>query len=139
MLHRWSRARASRPVDSECATAACHCHPADAPMSCFTILSSSCRLLQVRAAELLRRADAVIYDDLGAAAAVEQYAASTAQRIYVGKRGGQPSIKQPEINSILVRQATVEPGRLVVRLKGGCPSVFSRVRRAGCMHLTVAE
>lgn len=85
--------------------------------------------LQVRAADLLRRADAIIYDDLGAAAAVDAYAPPTAERLYVGKRGGQPSIRQPEIDALLVATAVAAPGRTVVRLKGGCPSVFSRVRR----------
>lgn len=79
----------------------------------------------MRAAELLRRADVVIYDDLGAAAAVEQYAPAAAERVYVGKRGGQPSIRQPDIDALLV--AAAARGRTVVRLKGGCPSVFSRV------------
>jgi len=81
--------------------------------------------MQVRAAELLRQAEVVVYDDLGAAAAVEAYAPPSAERVYVGKRGGQPSIKQPEIDAILVQHAAA--GRRVVRLKGGCPSVFSRV------------
>lgn len=85
-------------------------------------------LLTVRAAELLRRADAVIYDDLGAAAAVEAYAPPGCERLYVGKRGGRPSVKQPEIDALLVATAAAAPGRTVVRLKGGCPSVFSRVR-----------
>ena len=81
----------------------------------------------MRAAELLRQAEVVIYDDLGAAAAVEAYAPAGAERVYVGKRGSRPSIKQPEIDAILVQHAA--SGRAVVRLKGGCPSVFSRVRR----------
>lgn len=100
---------------------------------------ASCPLatLQVRAAELLRRADVVIYDDLGAAEALEQYVPPAAEQLYVGKRGGRPSIKQPEIDALLV--AAAAGGRTVVRLKGGCPSVFSRVSRAapssGCWLL----
>ncbi|KAL4457422.1 hypothetical protein ABPG75_012287 [Micractinium tetrahymenae] len=82
-------------------------------------------LLTVRAAEVLRRAEVVIYDDLGAAAAVEAYAPPSAERVYVGKRGGRPSIKQAEIDELLVQAAA--SGRTLVRLKGGCPSVFSRV------------
>lgn len=46
-------------------------------------------------------------------------------RRYVGKRGGQPSTPQPQIDALLVRHAGA--GRRVVRLKGGCPAVFSRV------------
>jgi siroheme synthase len=71
----------------------------------------------------------VIYDDLGAQAAVERYVPPSAERIFVGKRGGRPSPKQPEIDAAIVAAAAA--GRTVVRLKGGCPSVFSRVRSAG--------
>lgn len=39
----------------------------------------------------------VVFDDLGAAAAVEQYAPPAAQRVFVGKRGGRPSIRQVQI------------------------------------------
>ena len=88
----------------------------------------------MRAAELLRRADVVIYDDLGAAEALEQYVPPAAVQLYVGKRGGRPSIKQPEIDALLV--AAAAGGRTVVRLKGGCPSVFSRVSWAA--HLQIA-
>lgn len=35
-----------------------------------------------------------VADDLGAAAALEAYAPPSAERVYVGKRGGRPSIKQ---------------------------------------------
>ena len=69
----------------------------------------------------------IIYDDLGAAqAAVDAYAPASALTLYVGKRGGQPSsAQQPAIDALLVEHAAA--GRRVVRLKGGCPSVLSRV------------
>jgi siroheme synthase len=86
--------------------------------------------LQVRATQILRLADVVVFDDLGAQAAVETYAPAAAQRVFVGKRGGRPSIKQPEIDSIIVQHASA--GSTVVRLKGGCPSVFSRVGDLVC-------
>ncbi|KAL4857835.1 Rhodanese-like domain-containing protein 8 [Chlorella vulgaris] len=82
-------------------------------------------LLTVRATQILRLADVVVFDDLGAQAAVETYAPAAAQRVFVGKRGGRPSITQPEIDSIIVQHASA--GSTVVRLKGGCPSVFSRL------------
>lgn len=63
----------------------------------------------------------------------------TCERIYVGKRGGRPSKKQPEIDALLV--GLCRAGKTVVRLKGGCPSVFSRVsseiaalEAAGCAY-----
>lgn len=65
------------------------------------------------------------------------FASPDAERVYVGKRGGRPSIEQPSISALLV--AHVAAGKRVARLKGGCPSVFSRVhqelaalRAAGC-------
>jgi siroheme synthase len=47
------------------------------------------------------------------------------ERHFVGKRGGQASIKQPAINELLV--GLCRQGKAVVRLKGGCCSTFSRV------------
>ncbi|KAI8477453.1 MAG: tetrapyrrole methylase [Monoraphidium minutum] len=95
-------------------------------------------LLTLRAARALEAADVVVYDDLGAQGALG-LAPAGAERLYVGKRGGRPSIKQPEIDSLLVDKT--RQGLRVVRLKGGCPSVFSRagselraLAAAGCDH-----
>jgi len=44
--------------------------------------------------------------------------------IDVGKRAGQPSASQAEINRILIEQARA--GRVVARLKGGDPFIFGR-------------
>lgn len=80
--------------------------------------------LTVRALRLLRNCDAVVYDDLGAADMIDEVPAD-ADRIYVGKRGGKEgSWKQRDIDQLLVRLCL--EGRNVARLKGGCPSVFSR-------------
>jgi uroporphyrin-III C-methyltransferase len=49
---------------------------------------------------------------------------STALRIYVGKKDGQHTLPQEEINALLVRIAS--SGQDVVRLKGGDPYVFGR-------------
>jgi uroporphyrinogen III methyltransferase/synthase len=79
-------------------------------------------LLTVRGAELLARADVVIYDRLSVATLLD-LAPAAAERIPVGKAPGRgPS--QDDINSLLV-----EKGRTtatVVRLKGGDPFVFAR-------------
>jgi len=80
-------------------------------------------LLTVRAAELLARAEVVVYDALVSPRILERCAPG-AERIYVGKRGGEHSRTQEEINALLV-----ELGRRyasVVRLKGGDPFVFGR-------------
>ena len=43
----------------------------------------------------------------------------------MGKRGGQPSLSQGEINQLLVRLCQL--GRQVVRLKSGDPFIFGRI------------
>jgi len=55
---------------------------------------------------------------------VSAHAPAAAELCYVGKRGGRPSARQADINALLV--ARCRAGRRVVRLKGGCPSVFGR-------------
>ena len=90
-------------------------------------------LITVRGAERLRRADVVLFDSL-ADPALRQLAPQ-AHWIDVGKRGfrGLPhsgpgeggGAGQARINALLVKHAS--EGRLVVRLKGGDPSVFGRL------------
>ncbi len=79
-------------------------------------------LLTLHAVEALRAADVVVHDAL-VSAEVLAYAAG-AELVFLGKRGGQPSIKQPEINARLVAEA--QAGKRVVRLKGGDPFMFGR-------------
>ena len=81
-------------------------------------------LLTVRGAELLRRADVVVYDRLSAAALLD-LAPRRAELISVGKGPGRPSTPQDEINRILVDRGA-DPSATVVRLKGGDPFVFAR-------------
>eukprot|EP00884_Botryococcus_braunii_P018380 jgi/Botrbrau1/5225/Bobra.0172s0089.2 len=80
---------------------------------------------QLKAVRLLRGADVVVYDDLGTEAVLNSHVPLSVERIYVGKRGGRPSIKQVEINKLLVELCTNQ-GKNVVRLKGGCVSTFGR-------------
>lgn len=79
--------------------------------------------ITLRGARALQRCGAVVYDALVAPALLE-LAPTQAQRIPVGKRSGQPSARQEEINALLVRLA--RQGKTVVRLKGGDPFVFGR-------------
>ena len=82
--------------------------------------SAGCLTLEV--VHALSCADAVVYDALVEPAILE--AAQGAERHFVGKRGGQPSTPQPEINALLVSLA--KAGKRVLRLKGGDPNLFGR-------------
>lgn len=84
--------------------------------------------LTVRALRLLRACDVVVHDDLGASdASLLDEAPPSATRVHVGKRGGDDrSWTQPDIDALLVKLC--DEGKVVARLKGGCPAVFSRAR-----------
>jgi uroporphyrinogen III methyltransferase/synthase len=78
--------------------------------------------LTLRGAELLARAQVVVYDSLANPALLDH--APQAERVYVGKRAAAHSVTQDQINHILIDHAT--RGKMVVRLKGGDPYVFGR-------------
>lgn len=80
-------------------------------------------LLTLRGAELLKRADLVVYDAL-VNPELLRLAPSTAEKLYAGKRSRDHAIPQEDLNQLLVRQA--QAGKTVVRLKGGDPYVFGR-------------
>lgn len=80
-------------------------------------------LLTLRGADCLARADVVLHDYLVNPVLLER-ARPDAERVYVGKQGGGPSVSQDEINRVLVARARA--GRTVVRLKGGDPFIFGR-------------
>lgn len=80
-------------------------------------------LITLRGLRLLERCDAVVYDELIDPALLE-YVPQQAQKIFMGKRGGRPSVSQEEINAALISLA--QEGLTVVRLKGGDPFVFGR-------------
>lgn len=80
-------------------------------------------LLTVRGAELLGRADVVVYDRLSVASLLD-LAPATAERISVGKRPGHATMPQEAINEFLIERGLA--GDEVVRLKGGDPFVFAR-------------
>lgn len=80
-------------------------------------------LITLKAIKALQSADVVLYDALANDSLLE-YAPKSAIKINVGKRKGQHSFKQQEINNLIVSSA-LEHGH-VVRLKGGDPFVFGR-------------
>jgi len=80
-------------------------------------------LLTLRGKEILGKADVVVYDYL----ASDAFLALTrpdAEKIYVGKIAGNHSMKQSEINALLIKKA--REGKIVARLKGGDPYIFGR-------------
>ena len=80
-------------------------------------------LLTVRALELLRRADVVVYDRLSQESLLD-LAPAAAERIDVGKAPGHVRLTQAEINDLLIERG--RRGETVVRLKGGDPFLFAR-------------
>jgi uroporphyrinogen III methyltransferase/synthase len=81
-------------------------------------------LLTVRAAAWLRRADVVVHDALVSAEILAGIDAAT--ELVPVPRGGDPEIDPgAAVGRLLVELAA--PGRTVVRLKGGDPSVFARM------------
>jgi uroporphyrin-III C-methyltransferase/precorrin-2 dehydrogenase/sirohydrochlorin ferrochelatase len=80
-------------------------------------------LLTLRALHVLSDADIIFYDELVTAGVLDR-ARRDAERVYVGKRRGEPGISQDEINRHMVNAARA--GRRVVRLKGGDPLIFGR-------------
>jgi uroporphyrinogen III methyltransferase/synthase len=80
-------------------------------------------LLTVRGAEVLARAEVVVYDRLSVTDLLDQ-APPGAERISVAKQPGGRSTPQADINRLLVEHGGA--GREVVRLKGGDPFVFAR-------------
>jgi uroporphyrinogen III methyltransferase / synthase len=80
-------------------------------------------LFTLKGVRCMEEADAVVYDRL-APEALLKHAKPGAEQIYVGKKPGNPTMSQEEINDLLVRLGRA--GKTVVRLKGGDPYVFGR-------------
>lgn len=82
------------------------------------------KLITVRGLQYLKESDAVVYDRL-ASPRLLQHARPDAELVYVGKRPDRHTMKQEEINRLLVELAL--QGKTVTRLKGGDPTIFGRV------------
>lgn len=80
--------------------------------------------LTQRAIAILGTAETVIYDALVDISLLALLPAGCEQ-IFVGKRGGQPSVQQGDINALIV--AHCQAGKRVVRLKSGDPWIFGRI------------
>lgn len=80
-------------------------------------------LLTLKAVRALKAADAIVHDGLMGEGVLD-HARREAQLISVAKAKGRHTKTQAEINALLV--ALAREGKMVVRLKGGDPSIFGR-------------
>jgi uroporphyrin-III C-methyltransferase len=81
-------------------------------------------LLTLKAVDRLKRADAILYDDLSDGP-VLSHARPGADLVGVGKRAGRPSPKQHHVSRLLVDYALA--GGRIVRLKSGDGGLFGRL------------
>ena len=88
------------------------------------------RLISLKAVDCLKVADVVVYDRL-ADDRILQWAPDDAEYIYGGKASSNHTMKQEDINQLLVDKA--KEGKCVVRLKGGDPFVFGRGGEEGVL------
>ncbi len=79
-------------------------------------------LLTLKGKDWLERADVVVYDHLANVRLLNF--APNAETIYAGKKEGHATLKQDQINALLIEKA--REGKTVVRLKGGDPFLFGR-------------
>lgn len=80
-------------------------------------------LITLKGIKAIQSADAILYDAL-IGEEILDFARPGSELIYVGKRCGQHSLKQPDINALLAQ--TARRVNNVVRLKGGDPFIFGR-------------
>ncbi len=78
-------------------------------------------LFTLKAVEVMKSADCIIYDYLANNALLSQI---DCEKIYVGKKGSDHTLPQEEINRLIIQKA--REGKTVVRLKGGDPFIFGR-------------
>jgi len=81
------------------------------------------KLITLKGKECIEKADVVIYDRL-VNKRLLQYASPDTEIIYAGKSPERHTLKQHEINELIVTKALEE--KVVTRLKGGDPFVFGR-------------
>lgn len=81
------------------------------------------KLITVKGRECIEKAHVIVYDYL-ADEKILRWARPDAEIIYAGKQANKHTMKQEEINALLVEKGL--SGKTVARLKGGDPLVFGR-------------
>ncbi|SEM66759.1 uroporphyrinogen-III C-methyltransferase [Paenibacillus sp. OV219] len=82
------------------------------------------KLITIRGKECIATCDVIVYDRL-ASPRLLKYLKPGAEKVYVGKLPDRHTMKQEDINQLLVDLAL--QGKVVARLKGGDPTIFGRV------------
>ncbi|MDY7032035.1 MAG: uroporphyrinogen-III C-methyltransferase [Thermodesulfobacteriota bacterium] len=80
-------------------------------------------LMTLKGIKCIENADVVVYDYLANPELLE-YAREGAEFIYVGKKGGDHTFSQTQINAMIMEMA--KQGNVIARLKGGDPFIFGR-------------
>ena len=80
-------------------------------------------LVTLRVRELLEIADVIVFDYL-CNPELLKWAKPNAEIIYAGKKAGQHTLRQEEINALLIEKT--KAAHRVLRLKGGDPFLFGR-------------
>jgi len=80
-------------------------------------------LITAKGLECIAKADVIVYDRL-ASPKLLAGARQDVEMIYVGKAADRHTMRQPDINRLLVEKA--KEGKVVARLKGGDPLIFGR-------------
>ena len=81
------------------------------------------KLITLRAVEILKKADVVLYDRL-VSKKILSMIPKKAKKIYVGRQVGDDYKHQDSTNDLMVKHAKTKKN--VVRLKGGDPIIFGR-------------
>lgn len=81
------------------------------------------KLITLRAAELLKTADVVLYDRLVSKKILAMVPKNT-KKVYVGRDVGDDYLHQDSTNELMVKYAKIKKN--IVRLKGGDPIIFGR-------------
>jgi len=82
------------------------------------------KLITIKGLQCIKQCTAIVYDRLASPRLLKE-APKSAKRVYVGKLPDRHTMKQEDINQLLVDLAL--EGHIVTRLKGGDPTIFGRV------------